>query len=489
MAEITLPENYFKKVLLWTDIILLQMLVAGLYLVLEWQLFFSIAALVAMAAIFILKPEWSLYLLIFCVVIFWNAIGVTFIAHKSSALIDHMNTMPIYLPLVLIGLGCVGIRIAAQIQSPVNSGNPLNIPIFILFIYSLYSITWTANLQYSLFAFAFFSFVILLYYYTYFMDLNEKIYKKCIWCWIFTGIILSVLTIISIIYTPGFCITENLANDFHLIFRYETNMEERGYALMHPNYTSYTLNAPIGLIIGLLILSKSYCQRFLLFFLLILMLFANCLTLSKGGIGSCLIMICCIITGSSELRNKAVYILPVFTIIFVVIRIGAVAFIEIFGNAFHARLFESGGKLMSISGRLENWQHGFDLLQKKGLLLKGLGLGGFQHYTEYLNHAHSLYLAFYFDFGLVGIICGLSILFIIINVLFKNGIFLFFNQSSHYQTMRLVFTSILIAYLIHGLVDFWYSQTFLWFFMGFAMVTFNFANMDDQRWKTTKGAK
>ncbi|MDL1967024.1 MAG: hypothetical protein LWW97_00400 [Deltaproteobacteria bacterium] len=481
MIEITLKNSRSLKFFSWAGIVILQILFGVLYLVLGWQLFFTLVLLGVMAIVFVKKPEWSLYFLIFWVVIFWNTIGFLI---SDKAMFFGMNTMPIYMPLVLIGLACIGVRITARIQTPVNLGQSLNIPIFILYIYSLYTITWCTNLEYSLLKFAFFTFNILLYYYTCFMNFTEEIYKKCMWCWIFTGGIMSVMIIYSIIFHPAYYFTQNIFSDYNLIFRYIVGVDTRGYVVMHSNYSSFSLNAPIGIAIGLLIISKTRFQRFVLISFLILLMFANCLTFSKGGVGSGIIMIYFLIIGSSVLRKKAFFIIPVFTAIFIAIGMSSIAFANIFGYAIHAQFIESSGEIMSLAARLENWQHGLDLLLKKGLLLKGLGLGGFQQYTECLIHAHNLYLSIFFDFGLVGIGFGLSVLLIIAKMLFKNGIFSFFNQTTYYQTMRLVFTGIFIAYMIHSVVDLWYNQTFIWFFMGFAIVTFSLADAEHSRLKT-----
>ena len=468
-----LTTDKLRKPLPWAGIALFQFTLSMLHLTLGWQFSFAVLLFVIIAAIFVKRPEWGLYILIFLVVVFWNIIGFSY-----SDLNLLSKKMPAYAPFVLLGLFCMGIRILSRIQRPVNHGSYFTIPIFGLYIYSLYTLTWYTDPIYSFFTFAYFTFNILLFYYSCFIDYTEKIYNTCMWCWVVTGIIMAVMIIISIIYHPQYEYTKTILGSITFNFRYIVGVGTRGYAFMHSNYTSYTLNAPIAIAIGLLITVKKRCQKMFLLFILVLMIFANCLTFSKGGVGSMIIMIYFIIAASSGLRKRLFFLIPTFTSVFFFLRLSSMFFGAIFGQVVHAKILDSRVKSISIGDRLETWSHGFNLLMQKESFFQGLGLGGFDQYTQKLLHPHNMYLSLFFDFGIVGIAFGIVALIIIARVVLKNGLSSFLNQQTDYQTMRIIFTAIIIAYMVHSLVDHWYNQTFIWFFMGFAMVTFNLANRE-----------
>jgi len=469
-------------------IIVAQIIIGLVYLVLPWFAFVSIVILGLSMVIFLVKPEWCLYVLTICSFVFWNNIGINYIGDFAY----RNKIIPIFFPIVIIAIICIIIRAAIKVKRPIGTRNPLNIPIFLLLIYSAVTILWSHDVAYSLHTLLLLCVCITIYYFINFFSFSESLHKKCMWCWLAGGLIVSLITIASV-YHNETTIKSNIGDMYQFVFEWSSAFQNRGYSFQHPNYTAMSLNVTISIAIGLLIMSKSILKRILLSSLLFIMFFANCLTFSKGGHGALLVMMGYLFFFSSALRKRAFILFICFVVAFLTLRMASAEFSKFTSgkDPIHDRVVQQVSKMRSVSDRVIIWSSGFKRLKKDSLYLWGLGIGGFELLCAQPGwpHAHSLYFGLYFDFGIIGILFCVALFYVILKLLLKGGFSSLIMQMTYYQTMRLCFTASLLAIAIHCLVDNWYHAQFFWLFGGFSILTFRLANIEASSQNTVENMK
>lgn len=307
------------------------------------------------------------------------------------------------------------------------------------------------------------------------MIYNEEIHRKFMWSWVFSGIISALLTILSITYVPNVVVNEKIIDLINFIFIYSAKLHDiksRGFALGHPNYTSLVLNLSICVTIGLILFEERLSKKIFLIISVGFMIFANFLTTSKGG-GVAFFLMCYFLLFFSSISRKRFYWnISFFTILCLVLFILALRYIH---ETKTPRLANIGHEV-SIKARFEIWASGIKYMKQNFLVFSGLGPGGFEYYTKF-SHSHNIYLSFFFDYGLAGVLFLITVILIILKLIWdiRSSIF---KQHTYLQTMSLAFCAGWLAIGIHGLVESFYNNHALWLFLALTISTLQLAKTE-----------
>jgi len=157
----------------------------------------------------------------------------------------------------------------------------------------------------------------------------------------------------------------------------------------------------------------------------------------------------------------------------------AAAIAVITGKTTTPRLFALGKKMIEKQnvldpgseknrGRGPLWKKSFNNF--KDHAIQGFGVGNLKRISN-APHAHSIFLSFLFDFGLMGLISVL----VMISILLKRFIVLLGHQHTYSQIMAVAFGTGLVAMGFHGQFDFEYNTTLLWLYLGLTVAAFRIA--------------
>lgn len=394
--------------------------------------------------------------------------------------ISRRDIIPVYTTLYFFLVFTFIVHKIAHIGQNFNVKNPLTVPICILLFYSIATILVYPTAYHIIVWFLLILNMGIYYFIIHVID-DEGFHRRLMWCWVVGGNILTILVMISILVHPQIIFYSKLLNGLDFAFIYAPDVEIRGYAIGHPNHTVLLLNLAFSVILGLYIYETNRAKRMYLLLSLGFCLFANFLTMSKAGIGSLWAMVHFFILFSSKLRKHIFRNVVLFNTIVVMIFVAAYFFTDQLSPRI-LKTDEKGGYETSLGSRLEIWNAGLTALKQRKLVPFGLGVGGFDLYTEF-PHAHSLYFSFFFDFGIVGIICIILIVLIFFREFFlkelRGG--MLWSQKTYLETMSLAFLGGLVAIAIHGTVDHTYIKDILWVFWGFAIATLSLSRIEKKK--------
>ena len=224
--------------------------------------------------------------------------------------------------------------------------------------------------------------------------------------------------------------------------------------------------------VGLFLVANRVIPKCLSLLLLTLIVFANCMTFSKAGVGAFLIMGLFLIFFSSTLRKRLFLNTGLLVAGIIALWLVATVFADQFGDPVHAEisLETTSMESVSITTRLEFWKDGFTTLAQKSMFLPGLAAGGYEYYCG-RAWAHNILFSLYFDFGVVGVTFACLVVFTIVKLLAKTGKTIFI-QETYLQKMSLCFCGGIVAIAVHGMVDHFYNNSILWIFLALALPTF-----------------
>lgn len=441
-------------------------LLATLFLAVPWQYFLISFFIFILFVLFLIRPVWGLYSLIFIIPILSNQAGFQIDDYSWA----RNNLFPVFSIILAVNILLAGMLRSARIRVPSAPANPLAVLILLFLAYGVFSLYWSPNFAFSLIVTASLVINALLFSFVFSMISDSTYHKRCMGFFIVSGIAVATLTVISIIHHPQYKLAENLIGPLQFSLFYNPKVGLRGYAIEHPNFTSLFLNLSIASSFGMYLVTDNKLFKKLLLPVLIYLIFANALTFSKGGLGSMLIMGLFIIIFSSDLRKRLFMNLSLFIALFILVWFASSSFASQFGNLVRKDIFgltPEGIATVSFSTRLEMWAEGFNAVFEKMRFIYGLGPGGFSFYTKRL-WSHNLLLSFFFDFGLVGLLFFIGILVLIGKRLYRLKKYLVV-QNNYFQKMTLALCGGLIAIGIHGLVDFYYNQSIHWLYLALTL--------------------
>ncbi|MBI3378238.1 MAG: O-antigen ligase family protein [Nitrospirae bacterium] len=397
------------------------------------------------------------------------------------------DRIPIFAPIIIISFLGMMLATISVIKSK-GIRNPFAIANIILFLYGATTLLYTQNLEHSTVQL----FIVFLNACLFSLFVNsiedEKMHRKVMWCWVISGGLQALITILLyfVVYPPSglfvyqHSISKNFAFVLELMTGYETDgYIKRGSAFTYAHESALLMNLTLAVAIGLFAWENKLFRRLILIVISILSIAANLLAMSRGGTGVLIIMAFFIFLFTRKYNRHFFLICIIFLLsVFAIFEAQNTILNSVMRTKVSPRLLVRGVETVSSSkqvapDRVHMWKKGFKKLKKT--LFLGLGVGNFNYYLKKV-HSHSLYFSFLFDFGVIGV----GILISLIMSLYRCFIVPQGDQSSYMQIMRIAILGGIVAIGVHGLVDFEYKRTLIWFFLGMAIPTASLARQELQ---------
>lgn len=439
--------------------------------------------IVSLTTLFLVMLTWpaaGVYLLIFLVPVtnqflyFENpSIGWLFVATRN------LDALPLYLPFIVMAALAVFLTNRARKTWPAFEDRHFLVPVGVMLVIGFACLFRAPDLNHSLIQYGVLVTNALLFY-AVISALNSGVrLKTAVWCIVLSGVLQSLTGLVlyclegglvksSLDLPLGFSIGIDHAlgplNDVNLFARLSGTQESHTTAMI--------LAATFPMVISLWITQKRLAARFYLLAAGAIILVAEVMTLSRGGMVG-------IIGGSiltflllEKLRPGWIWLSGALVVICVVLIFGT----TIVGNylvgvdvepRLVARTTEAGTNLAGQApARLDLWRYSFKAWSTRPIL--GLGPGNTQLFMR-APHAHSIYFSLVLDFGLAGLLViawfGLSLLW--------RLLFLSWKQATDTQVLHIGTLGGLAAVLVQGLIDFEYNTALVWLYLGIFLAASN----------------
>ncbi|MCI5149970.1 MAG: O-antigen ligase domain-containing protein [Candidatus Electrothrix sp. MAN1_4] len=449
----------------WSGIILVQMLLGLLSAVIPWQVALLLLATLILFIMFLVKPDWAIYPLIFVVPISANMLGIFFYTDWSNIRID---ILPIFSPLVLMGFCGLVLKRVAGLQKQF-SGEPLVYLYMVFFLWACFTLFWApcggkALLQLFILFFQLLLFIYILN----FLAEDKKHHRRVMWCWIIFGLLVAEGNVI-VRHLPNVAYSVDLA-EFIKFEAYVRNLEInlRSRTIGNANLTAATLNMVFPILFCFLVFEKNILKKLFFSGLMFLLLWGFFLNMSKGATLAAIVQTFFLFLVFRKTRGIFLRGTVFFLIGFILLYFIQDAYLAL-GRP--ARLvYDITGQSVSLLSRLVMWRDGMAALLKYTVGF-GLGPGGFSYLTNN-SYAHSIYFSILFDYGIFGIMIFLAACLTTLKRFFT----VFFKfEDGYYKNMFLAFCAGLLATGLHGILDHHYNAPVLTLYLAMATATYRLA--------------
>ena len=467
--------NIFSPKTRWLLLVGLETVWSLLCVILPYYFVLSLLAFFVILLLILIKFKWGVYFLAFLVPIVSNYIGfsteVSYIFKSGFKFFNYCDSVPFFMLISLPTIFSLALNRIARLRN-YFARSPLNILFLILLCWLFLLLLYSPNISYSIVVFFNFAINILLFYLMVYSIDEESFHRKLIWCWIFTGLIIASIAFASCYFVFEYVHKIDLWGGVSFISFIETHIVGRAQGLGHPNETSLLLNLFICITMGMMLCEKNKIKKGICGTILLFLIFANFLTMSKSGMLAFLIMIHFLLVSISALRMHFFRNLVLFNTVWIILFCLGIIFI---GDTKTPRLIAGGSSSeLGLDLRLKMWKEGVSNLINNTAGI-GLGPGGFRYYTKtHMPYPHSLYVSILCDFGFVGLLLFLLAILVMAYNYFKMLRF----QETYLQIMFLCCCGGLLALGVHGLVDSTYLASYIWFFLGLSTATFHLAQKE-----------
>jgi O-antigen ligase len=460
-----------------------------------WICFFVLEVLLG-AAVAIFSEEKKTLLILALFFISWGIIlrkfrfGIYLLAIlvplDSQAFYFHTNwstftdIVPAFVPVGLITFLSFLLHKGARLDPKPQSGDAisnLHTLLALLVIWSAMSLIWTPNIYKGMIQeVRFVTNLFLVMMVLSGLD-NEGTYKKVVKIFIFTGIVMAIAALASLVIELRH-VTRlwrvDVTDQMRLVVNFYTH-EYHAMGLHAHNALGTIFNIMIALSIGMLLSTHKKGIRLFYSMVILLFLTAHLLTRSRGALVGLFAMVpfflIVIPPFKRHLLKCTVLFLFIFSVLFVIT-------LPRDASKGVSRYTVSKSSESSLSFRLKWWENGlkYTFGQTVGV---GMGVGGFkQRFSEKIKqpplpHAHSFYLSALFDFGVIGFLLLLLLLFAIGKKCYDSmkGF-----QMNFQSIMLCSCIAGLIATGIHALIDAEYNTGLPWFLLGMTVAAIKLVN-------------
>lgn len=419
-----------------------------------------IITLLAIYLVILARYKWGIYLLLFLVPVAGDHAGFHFHANWSIDIADNFPVFPIISLVVLMSW------LLHRIANFQNKGTEDSFRkiLFIFFCWAFLSLFWAPGVsKHHFFQLALFSINFLLFYLLSDAVNEEKFYRKLMVCWVVFGTIVAVLTILSAVFNAKKIYSIKVLD--YLTFKLTILAPPtRAESIANCNETAFFLNLVICIAIGMMLTAQNRFKSVTVAGAIVLMMLANFLTLSRAGAGALLIMLYFLLFFIKQLRKR-------FVRNFIIVNGIVIALLLIQMNIFQEKRATPRLMAHKVAAKSQSrpsllWNPGFKMMDERGSIWGGLGIGGFKQYIK-APHAHSIFFSVLFDFGVVGVMIILGFIFLLL----KKMVVMWRQQHTYLQKMAMCCYGGIVAIGVHGLVDFEYNTPSVWLFLGIAVVT------------------
>jgi O-antigen ligase len=461
----------------WFGIILLQLGIGLLCVILPCDVTIVIFFFFFLFILLYVKFQWAVYIIVFL---------TPLIGEKDPMLVFFLaggterGMLPILLVITSITAFHFIIRKSLRINTIDSRTNPLIVPVIILLLYSIISVFWTpSSVTHNMIHIVFLTFSAMAFFVIFGIVDNEIIHRRMMWCLVFSGIFLSIQTIVSAYFVLDDPITIKLIENLYIKLDANAELTTRCRGLyLDTLQTSIVLACLIPIAGSLLLYERSRSRKIFLGFAIVFFLVATFLTKSRVGIWSIMPMIFLFLFINHQLRKKFFQAVFITTLLFVIIFLGSEQLSRnvLFPESRESRvanLEDTESKGGAIGSRLYYWKIGFDALRKNSLTFIGLGAGGYNYYNSKLL-PHNLYLGLFFDYGMIGVIFFSYIIFTVFCEVIRS----LEHQRTYLESMSIIWAVILFGMGIMSLTYLSHYFPFVWIFLGISYSTFTLARKE-----------
>lgn len=465
--------------------------------VMSWQHSLVIGCVLPLLAVFFVRPEWGVYVLIFLVpfttasVYFYFKADWNFIVAKKG-----IDLIPVFAGVVLFTFWGYMVRRLSRVDT-VAEGNFLAAPVFLILLYAGLTILVSDSIEHSLFQFVIFAMNVGIFFLITAYIRDEKHLAVAVWCFVFSGLLQSSIYMICFFFEP-YTLTHKIFPGCYFVMQIvggyfqSSGMPQVDGGFMDHHELALLVNLSLPIVFALYLTREDSLSRKILVGLMIMLVLVVLKTQSRGGIGSLMVIGSIAPLVFQTTRKFFIRFFIVFAVAILSLYVVENMVISVITKKYVTpRLFVLGSKMIAEknvvdpglkekTGRMRLWKKSFK--KYKGYLVEGFGVGNLKKFCN-APHAHSVILSFLFDFGLAGLA---AITFIIVAI-FKRFVFLLRYQTSCNQIVAIAFGVGLIAIGIHGQVDFEYNTSLLWLYIGLAVSSFRIADAEIRR-KVAEGA-
>ena len=455
-------------------------------LIMPWNYAAIMCSSLIFLAAFLIRPKWGTYSLIFLVPFTTSSVHFlvdadwNFIVGKSK-----IDLIPIFAIIVLVTFLGFVLRKLGKVEKGA-SGNIIAIPVFVLFLYSGLTILWSESKVHSLFQYLIFVMNIGIFVLITAYVREEKDLAAAVWCFILSGMLQAAAYIVCFFLRTYIFETNIFLNVYFVLNIVGGYFQSSGMPLTDGGFMDHhqfalMINLVLAVSFGLFLTKSGRLKKALLAVSMTTFIFVVLHTQSRAGIGSLLVMACFAFFAFQSIRKYWFRLCPIFVVVVI-----AFYFIEaavtgaITGKYTTPRLIVLGQKMQTSqnlidpglkekTGRMRLWKKSFD--EYKEQILRGFGVGNLKK-VMHAPHAHNVFLSFLFDFGIIGLTCIISIIYILV----KRFKMLLPHQISYSQIMSIAFGAGLVAIGFHGQFDFEYNTTLLWLYLGLTISAFRIAH-------------
>jgi O-antigen ligase len=427
--------------------------------------FITAFAISSITILFLLRPVWISYFLVVLMNMTYLIIKTPFFYDNSILMSAIMlpDYFLLFTPLLWLLSRLIG-------SSKQYTGTSIDLLLLAFVFLASFSLLWSHDYStgkvhlLKLFVSIFGTFVVAISTLT-----SRKYFRGLLWLVFTIGIINSTICFFSVLTYPSYSKANILdigSLHVNLIFVDEKAVGNRGHGFSHPLTTASWLVTSIYMSIALFLTTPSKKRRVLIGLMAAFMLAALMTTMSKGPLIAFFISLTMMFYFLKPLRNK------IFTAVSVLVVCVIIAFI--IGNSSNInKLINLTGRQLSTedsntstSSRLDWWgttlNKGFDT---NGV---GVGIGGLKQYlSKQAMHPHNTYISAFGELGLLGFVLILSIYFTAFASYWRS---LRQCNNEYYRRVLLVYIAGYGATLMSIFVNYGYTNTATWWYMGIGFV-------------------
>ncbi|OHE57177.1 MAG: hypothetical protein A2Z47_00320 [Thermodesulfovibrio sp. RBG_19FT_COMBO_42_12] len=415
--------------------------------------------------VMLINPEVSYYIMVIS--------SVVLAPFAVNIYYSKYLTEQIYLPNLIIFLALISLMLSVSIRvRALHYSTPVTPPLLFLLFFGLISLLWTHDRVHGLYQLGRYINFYLLFLLSVSVIRSRDILRRCLWAWIWAGIVLSGGTILGRFLTIEPNMT-SITSDIIMQIVFGDFESLRASSMATTAVTAAGLNICILIALGMYFIEEKQSTKRLLIFLILFMMTGLVLPRSRLGVFSLLIGLTFFYSRFPQYRKNLIKVsFTIFVVVFLIYFATAANRLEQALERWIGIVVSYAKKEATTLNRLEIWAIGFDkLIESYGI---GTGIGGLKKYLN-VPHAHNIYLSVLFDLGFIGLWILIWLITSLINTI-RNSIKTCRNPS--YRILLWAYGGGLIAVGIHGLTDFEYSfSAFLEFplFIGLIMATVRLA--------------
>lgn len=443
---------------------------------------FSLVAVLcaAMGVVFLHRPAWSLYFLIFILPVSHHTLYIVNPAISRFAVVgEYIDVMTLYLPVIILA-GIARVLRSQVRKQPISFGEShLLIPFTILFAYSFMTLFRAPDINHSLIQHTILGSHCLLFYIIIRSIRTTDILRRAMWAVAISGLVQAVVALFlysletgSIFHDIALPMGNRLGIWMPTGPLIPGTLLRRLNGTQESHITALMMAVTFPFILGLLTVEKKTGRRLVLMISAAAVCTAEVMALARGGVGAMFMAGLFTAAFLSRMRPWFILFVPAFGIGIIVLILGTTFVCNSLLNTdikprLIARTADAGDNVtQQAPQRIHLWKSSLKKLANQPLA--GLGAGNMKLLLK-APHAHSIYFSFIFDFGLTGFIVlawlGLTLI--------NRYLTLPWVQTGDSDVLCVAAFGGLIAVLIHGLIDFEYNTTLPWLYLGLAIAASN----------------